>query len=507
MLLKWSTRIFHIIFLIMFSVITFSVIASIFNKDFLGVAAAAGFLLLETVIFYFLYKKLSDISNKAVNIIFAVMAVCMFIIQIFIARNLMSDPVTDWNIIHRIALSYAENGSMEHIYEYLPNNVGYMGRFQNNNGITVMLSFYYRILYLMLGRVPALAPVCLNTLFITVGVVFGFFIAKRVLGNFGGLVTAVLSFIFIPFYTYSPYYYTDSLSLPFVTLSLYLFIRAFECKKLAPRIILFLCMGVVSAMGYNMKGSVIITLVGALIYLIIKGGIKKFLLGTASIALAFIIFTMSFNLVADSLHMTNPDEIYKEKYPVGYWIMIGLKGDGGFDKEDNTYVVNAGNYNQKKEATEKVIKERIKNYGVGGMYNHLVRKAVFTWGDGTYWINHHIYHNIYNKNIMHDFILRDGKYYNIFFCVSAGIQIVILLMFLITSLYYTIKPKFDYTTLIRGIIFGIMIFFLVWETRSRYIFNYTPLFLIMVSQGFIIISKLIDNIKNKRLSVLKSKGN
>lgn len=502
MVAKWSNRIFHCLFFISFAIITISSIGAICGASFLNLVTAGGFLVLGLLVIYFLYKKFGNISGKRANIIFAVMVAVMLVIQYIVANSLMAEPVTDWNVIDKVALSYAENGNMDHMYENLPKNPHYMAKYTNNNGIAAVLSIYYRIIYLILGRVPALAPICLNIVCITFSVVICYLIAKKIFGNFGALIVGGMCFFFLPYYTYTPYYYTDSISMPFTVLSLYLFMNAYDCKKLVSKICLFFAMGVSVSIGYALKGSVIIVLVGALVYLVLKGGIKKILLGAGVILISFVIATSGINMIVSSFNMTTEEELYEYKYPLTHWVMMGLTGEGRFTQSESDFTRNAGNYDEKQAANIEVIKERLSDFGVGGLANHLLKKATITWDDGTYWIDYHIYKNVNDRNIFHEFVLSDGKYFDVFYAVSSGIQIVILLMFCITSFWSIIKPKINYMTLIRGVIFGVMLFFLVWETRSRYLYNFTPLFILVAAEGMLNITKgFID--RNKRYNRLK----
>ena len=44
-------------------------------------------------------------------------------------------------------------------------------------------------------------------------------------------------------------------------------------------------------------------------------------------------------------------------------------------------------------------------------------------------------------------------------------------------------PYVNILTLFKGIIFAAFIFFLIWETRSRYLYNFTPLFMLVAVDG------------------------
>ena len=59
-----------------------------------------------------------------------------------------------------------------------------------------------------------------------------------------------------------------------------------------------------------------------------------------------------------------------------------------------------------------------------------------------------------------------------------------------------IKPDVNIMTLFKGIIFAAFIFFLIWETRSRYLYNFTPLFILVAVDGLDFVnSGFIKNIK------------
>ncbi|MCI5656039.1 MAG: glycosyltransferase family 39 protein [Ruminococcus sp.] len=491
MISKIFDKAFHMIFFVIFAIVTFVAICTIFGTNFFGVILAVAFLAVSYAIFPKLQKKFANIDNKSLNIAFLIMLAVMLIVQFILAFNMLAKPVTDWNVINEVSKSYAVNGNMEHIYDNIPQNKDYLARYTNNNGITVLFSFYYRIIYLISGTIPIEAPVILNTLFISASVVFCYLIAKKAFGNFHALITMILCILFLPYYTYCTYFYTDSFSMPFVILSIYLFICGYDSKKIVNKIILFFFSGISCAIGFELKGSAIIVIVAAIIYMIYKGGIKKILLGSGTIIAGFLALAIAFNGLVSSLQITTDETLYKEKYPLTHWVMMGLKNNGGFNQKDSTFTRMAGNYDEKKAANIQEIEKRISRYGVSGLIKHLVIKANFTWSDGTYWIGYHIYKPYNGKNFLHEFFLMDGRCFPIFKSISSGMQLSMLLMICVSLFSCIKKPRFDYITLMHIIVFGVFLFFLVWETRSRYLFNFTPIFIIVWADGIInILNKL-----------------
>lgn len=502
MISKIFDKTFHIVFFGIFAIVTFIAICAICGMNFLGVVLALVFLAASYAIFPKLQKNFSNINSRNLNITFLIMLAIMLIIQFVLAFNMLSKPVTDWMVIDEVSRSYAVNGNMEHIYDNLPYNRDYLARYTNNNGITVLFSFFYRIIYLISGMIPIEAPVILNTLFISASVVFCYLIAKKAFGNFHALITMILCVLFLPYYTYCTYFYTDSVSMPFVILSVYLFICGYDSKKLISKIILFFFSSVTCAAAFELKGSAIIVLVAVVIYMIYKGGIKKILLGSGTIIAGFLALAIAFNGLVSSLQISTDEVLEREQYPITHWIMMGLKDEGDFNQDDSTFTRKAGNYEEKKAANIQEISSRISEYGIFGLIHHLAIKANFTWGDGTYWISRHIYSPYNGHNFLHEFFLKNGSYYTVFNSISSGMQILMLIMICV-SLFSCIKrPRFDYITLMHIITFGVYLFFLIWETRSRYIFNFTPIFIIIWANGIItILNKL------KKPPTLKDKLN
>ena len=308
-------------------------------------------------------RSIFSITEKQVNRFFIISVTAMFILQLTAGYFLKSTPVTDWMTIDIIAKNFAKSGNFENMYASLPaSRYEYIARYTNNNGILVLLSLYYRIVYLIFGKVPSFAPIFLNAVFINTAVTFTFFISKKLFKPFGSFLTVVICLLFLPYYTYTPYYYSDSLSLPFTVISVFLVLSGARIKtdtkdrkRLVKKIVYLITAGFFIAVGYELKGSIIIVTVGALVYIILENRLKGALIGALSVTLSTLICISAINLYNDSLHFTTKEQLYEQQYPAIHWVMMGLKGNGGFDQADATATRNSGNYDQKTEAIKKEI--------------------------------------------------------------------------------------------------------------------------------------------------------
>lgn len=495
---KWNTlknksnTVFNYAFLVLFSFITISAATVIF-KDFFVVFFTALTIFILFCIGGYVYKNEKTPSAKQVNIIFAILLVVMIILQIIIGYSLICNKFNDWRVMDVLSRNYAETGNFENMYRGLPEyNYGYIARYPNNNGTLMMLALYERVVFLVLGYVPLYAPVALNTLCITIAVAFTFLTAKKVLSPMGALITSVFCFMFLPYYTYAAYYYSDSLSIPFVPIAVYFIILGAksENNKLIKRIICLIISAISIAVGYSVKGSILVVLIGAVVYIVLENKIKQAIISIICIVLVFGVTTVGIKALGTSMHFTSEEELYEQQYPLNHWIMMGLKGNGGFNQDDSSFTFDSGNYDEKKAAVNKEIAKRLNEMGFDGMIEHLSEKLSYTWGDGTYYIYNHL--NIMEEdkktqkndyNPLFEFVIEDGKYYDQFCIYSNSMQMIMLIFMLLSSYYGIRRKKVTAMTLIRGIVFGIALFFMVWETRSRYIFNFTPMFILLASGG------------------------
>ena len=109
--------------------------------------------------------------------------------------------------------------------------------------------------------------------------------AKKLFGNKQSLLALILCMLFAPYYTYTPFYYTDSLSMPFLIGSVYLFVSAIKSENKYKRYALLVAFGGVVFLGFKMKATVIFALICGLVYVLLKFDIKR----VATISLAVIV--------------------------------------------------------------------------------------------------------------------------------------------------------------------------------------------------------------------------
>ncbi|MEE0957597.1 MAG: hypothetical protein UH734_05875 [Ruminococcus sp.] len=460
---------------------------------------AAVYYALQTCRMHKIRRKITDSKRQTRIIIFAAVGV-MLALQLTAAYFLATEPVTDLKIINRYAQSFAHTGNFDMIQKDAANNFIYMIRYPNNLALMFLLSFVYRVDFLITGYVSNYIAVILNTLAINSSVLMTALLAQKLFGNKKALMTLMLCMLFVPFYTYTPYYYTDSMSMPFFVGGMYLFFSAVRSDTKYKKYVLMLICGVVLLLGFKMKGSVAILAAVGVVYMLLKLNFKRFACLTLALAIgfggAYAVYTAAYR----ASNIITKEQEYKYEFPPTHWIMMGLKGYGCYTIVDAEYTGRRDGKDAKVEANMEIINSRIeqrnnRTNGVDDMLTHLDQKSVWTWEDGAYFISHHIDQPRNGRNFLHELVLNDGENHMVLYAYCCGFQLFLILMMALSAFRCIIKPSVNEYVLMRGVVMAIFVFLLIWETRSRYLYNFTPAFLMLAVDGLDTVRSGIDFVR------------
>lgn len=160
---------------------------------------------------------------------------------------------------------------------------------------------------------------------------------------------------------------------------------------------------------------------------------------------------------------------------------MGLEGLGNYNSEDVAYTMSFPAYDEKKEAIVVCISERIEKLGVNGILKQFYKKSVnYGWNYGTCYAERYIgdFGDMpIRRNILHEVVLSQGRWHQQFYLITQSIWLF-LFGAAIWEFASGIKVRNYERLLLRLIIFGSMLFFMIWETHPRYILNYTPIVII-----------------------------
>ncbi len=283
------------------------------------------------------------------------------------------------------------------------------------------------------------------------------------------------------FLLYAPIAYTDTLTMPFVTGAALLWLRARDaaaegnsarsCRRALAAFAL-------AALGAVMKISVAILAVAFVLdALIVWKGRAQWLLLAACFA-CFTVLLSGGNAVS---RLALP-EYEEEPIPFTHWIMMGLHGDGGYWDPDYQLTLQYDTYEARAAFTREEIARRVREMGAPGLARHCVHKLSYIFSDGTCFAPRKLDTGPKYPNPLHEWIVGGGKYAGILYYAADSLQLCLLALCAWGGLRAARRGETGLAVL-RVAWFGLGLFLLIWEARSRYLVNFLPLFLLCAADG------------------------
>lgn len=478
------SRYIQAVFAVIFGLTILSVIARGYSKYApwkITVVIISG--VIFTAAMVWLYKVLRDktrgMTTKKMDRIFICISVGVLILQIICAFALKFTPVNDLNYVDTAARAFCQTWDKADLYKGLPEyHMNYFVRYPNNQALLVIVSLIYWVTDNLFGTMPIMVPIMINTIGLYISYVLTYLIAKKIFTDkFTPLFCAIIGAGFTVFYAYVPNFYTDSMSMPFAMTAIYLFLCGIEKESLKSKISMLALSGLTLAIGYKIKGSIIILVPAFILYLILTGNKenrRSYLSITAVFAAAVIASTALCNGFIGSFNITDKKEREQIEFPTTHWVMMGLHDRGGYYENDFYATMNSGDYDHKVEFNLNEIKNRISQYGVMGMVKHIAKKVSYTWGDGTYFSTYYL-KKTHGGNALKNFIAYSDGYK--WYC--SAFQCMLLIMLLFSFISGACAKEQGSELLLKLLVCGVYFFFIIWEARSRYLVNFSPIFIML----------------------------
>lgn len=282
--------------------------------------------------------------------------------------------------------------------------------------------------------------------------------------------------------------YSDTFGMIFVTLGLW----AVICVN--KPIVKWPLLAFSSIIGYMIKPTCLFILFAALIIYLprfivsIRNKWKEVCILTASILLfcginyatpLWIQHTFSFKL-DPQLRMTYT-----------HYLMMGLNKDshGSFDGGDYWFSTNIYGIEERQKANMEVVRERLNTYTREEKLKLFREKLLWNFNDGTFaWTYEGNFFEVLfeHDNLINDFYMEvfhgDGAYYKLFRTIAQGIWLWILLG--IPLLLCNLNKFAEEKALLIIAISGLLVFLMIFEARARYLYLYSPIFLILSLCGY-----------------------
>lgn len=430
----------------------------------LGAAALAAWL------FGKLSRKAAD-GRRFWRILSCLLLVLMGAGLLYAGMELKVYPGWDFGAVYQGAVEIVENGAFSESSNW------YFTTYPNNVAVCMFLAGFFKLFgglgsYITLG-------VLLNVVLILLGMVFTCLLAEKLYGSRAGFLVLLFCAFFLPFYMHAPIFYTDTFALPFVTGSFLLY----QYRKKDARWLILTA--AVLAVGYKVKGSLGVILIALLIHLWLhREGAAERLKKSVFLLVPFLLLVGFLTVVPEKMPFFDASEKEKNEFPVEHWLAMGLAGSGGYNADIYWMTASTEGKEAKKEVDRQYIRDTLEEYGVRGMAEHLRAKVVFTWGDGVYFAPEKLKRDPVKESALHSWVLYDGADYPKTYLYCSAVQLLILAGILLSVLRnFFEKGRVREIQAMQLAVFGLFLFLLLWETRSRYLVNFVPVFFLLGLDG------------------------
>lgn len=384
---------------------------------------------------------------------------------------------------------------------------GYFARYTNNYPIlflTIALLKLFRFLgiageqygngVLLLGIV--------NIVMIDMGIYFGWKLA----GEIKGQKTAFLSLLFAignpVFFIWTPFYYTNTVSMGLMMAGLYGSWLLFEKEGSAfgrwkDWLTAFLC-GMALWAGCRIRATILITVIALLAYFVLKKKkkIEKWFMKLFFLALG-VLFVIAVGKTAEKKYISF--ETRDTAFPPIHWIAMGAGGQGVYNIVDEYYTMGFETKEEKVKGDMALFKERIGQLGAAGYGKLMFDKLRLTWSDGSGGYlselgvsQSYLPVHKYFLGGKSDFL---GAYGAVFYSFS-------LILTAVSAALSIRKKDIDFFYIIRLNLLGGFLFHMLWEAGTIYSIGFMTLLPLSMMEGFACLEEAVRGKCGKKAAYL-----
>lgn len=384
--------------------------------------------------------------------------------QIFMVTQIKVVPQVDLRHIYREALSMLDAGVMT--------NASYFAYNTNNIAITIVIYWMMKGIRLVFGQGAdyRLWLGILNILAVDVSIFFLYKIVERIRDKEAGMVCVFLALINPIFFAYLPYYYTDTLCMPFMMMGIYLIIRWEDNreKRNYKEWVLLILAGVALFTAAKIRSTMIIPIIAVAVYWVFRGEYRVFWKKPVMVLTGLVIGIFLWKGVYQAYI---PFDTTEHSMAPTHWVMMGLQGNGTYLQEDVDFSRSFDTREEQIEGNIEEIKNRLNNLGIPGTAALLVKKAGITWGDGAHGYRQYLR---YCESYTPLYRLIEGDRSTPFEDYCNAYTMFLLL----GTLYYTVtvwkKKTWDASCMFLILIFGAILFHMMWEAHPRHSTAFLP---------------------------------
>ena len=297
--------------------------------------------------------------------------------------------------------------------------------------------------------------------------------------------------------------YTDFYAMPFVVGGVALAVRAMTPRPRTGRVVLWLLAIVSVTVAYSIKTTPVVIAIAAVLTAVVaifdhdllparRAGV---IAACAASALAFVVLGVGLGAAASAASGVDSARIDTAvSPPILWWVALGsdeqrsptgVVSYGAYSREMVDAVTGRSQGEMKTYAVD-VLADRWAERGLGGTLAFYGSKAAWNWGDGMFWAWGEGPDSLPGTlapatgvtGIVHDLNGFHGSGYQLRADVTQAVWLAVLL---VAGVGLLRAPYRRETLLVAGSVLGIAAFTLVLQGRSRYLFAFVPLVVVLAA--------------------------
>ncbi len=439
--------------------LTLGIYGAVVNKantlpvPWLIVPAGAALAFLCAVKFNGLEKYAESMTVYEYRRFSALLCLILLIAQVLSAVFVNFTPIND--------LKYVADGAENlmlgrDLYYNLPEyHQDYFECYPNNHALFTIIYILYKVQFEFFGKITNILPTILNIIALNTSYWLMCRCAELVHATKKAFLCAVRGMLFKPFVTYAANFYTDSMAMPLIMLSVYIYLKNRKSGKLSQ----FVMCGAVMGLAFKMKGSSGVLLIAVIIDMLLQ---KRKISCYGALTLPFAAAVKTVSAISVKLLGITCEMLKEKAFPLIHWVMMSADGRGGYNSEDFLYTQSFSG-SDKASADLARLSLKLKTQGFFGFIGHLADKIAYTWENFTFMAGYYC----------------EDSFRSPVFIVTAFFCHWTVAFSLLINLWQARKKGSDETFLFRLSLFGLCVFLLIWETRCRYLISFFPIFLLI----------------------------
>lgn len=390
--------------------------------------------------------------------------------QLLFYSQLAVYPSRDFERVFTGAVNFAVNGFIEEPY------LDYFYKFPNNMPATILLQFVFRIGNRLGFRDFYLIGSLVGALCYQLNFLFTYLCTRRLLGVARGFTALGVLWLCLPLHCLIGVFYTDTLTLPFIPLGLYLYLRLRDAAPLPQKLLWAALLGGALGLGTKIKYSVVILLVALLIDALLAARWKDILLAAAGFGLFFALISAGFNSYMYA-HFLDKSLAADRATPFVAWIMMGMQGDGAHNVGDNDYIWAQPTREEKQQAAVEELERRLDAHTPGSFLAFMWQKSQRSYGSGNLDYTALAADSPRAQTFLVECVSPSGRHYAVFDNITQGYYVALFLCVIASAVACARKKSFDLWPCYLAM-FGMFLFLLLWESGQRYLLNYYAMYIL-----------------------------